>query len=101
MRYYFIDFEPSIRFPEDSRIEDRVVTGLPIKGLGLDDPDDYGRDIAPEMLTNESYDPFKTDVFQIGKMFYDHFWVNEHLPDAINIQHHPHPQVLFFTARRR
>lgn len=59
-------------------MEDRVVTGLPIKRLGSDDPDDYGRDIAPEMLSDGPYDPFKTDIFQIGKMFYDYFCVSEH-----------------------
>ena len=79
VRYYFIDFELGVRFSEDSKVEDRVVTGLPIRRLGLDDPDDYGRDISPEMLSGAPYDPFKTDVFQMGLMFYHYFCVNEHL----------------------
>jgi hypothetical protein len=79
VRYYLIDFELSVRFPENSRSEDRVVTGMPLKRLGLEDPEDYGRDIAPEMLSGEPYDPFKTDVFQMGKMFHDHFHVRRHL----------------------
>jgi len=51
VRYYLIDFELSVRFREDSRSEDRVVTGMPLKRLGLEDPEDYGRDVAPEMLS--------------------------------------------------
>ena len=78
VRYYFVDFELSVRFSEDSRVEDRVVTGLPIRRLGSDDPDDYGRDIAPEMLSDAPYDPFKTDAFQIGIMFHNYFRVSKH-----------------------
>ncbi|KAF9513120.1 hypothetical protein BS47DRAFT_1459789 [Hydnum rufescens UP504] len=73
VRYYFIDFELAVRFAETSPVEDRVVTGLPIKRLGSDDPDDYGRDIAPEMLSDAPYNPFQTDVFQMGIMFYNYF----------------------------
>ncbi|KAF9513119.1 hypothetical protein BS47DRAFT_1344660 [Hydnum rufescens UP504] len=66
VRYYFIDFELAV-------LEDRVVVGLPIRRLGSDDLDDYGRDIAPEMLSNAPYNPFHTDIFQIGIMFYNYF----------------------------
>jgi hypothetical protein len=76
VRYYFIDFELAVHFAETSPVEDRVVTGLPIKRLGSDDPDDYGRDIAPEMLSDAPYNPFQTDVFQMGIMFYNYFRVS-------------------------
>jgi hypothetical protein len=72
-RYYIIDFEFSIRFPEDSTPDQRVVTGIPVLRLGYDHPDDYGRDIAPEMLSENPHCPFKSDVYQLGKMFLSHF----------------------------
>ncbi|KIM72938.1 hypothetical protein PILCRDRAFT_10900 [Piloderma croceum F 1598] len=50
VRYYINDLELSTRFPEDSTPDQRVVTGLPLLRHGYDHPDDYGRDIAPEML---------------------------------------------------
>jgi hypothetical protein len=73
VRYYIIDFEFSIRFPEDSTPDQRLVTGLPILRNGYDHPDDYGRDIAPEMLLDKPHCPFKSDIFQLGKMFLLHF----------------------------
>jgi len=69
-RYHIIDFEFSIRFSEDSSLDQRVVTGL---RNGYDHPDDYGRDIAPEMLLDKPHCPFKSDIFQLGKMFMLHF----------------------------
>ena len=76
VRYYIIDLELSVRFEEDSRPEDRVVTGLPIRRLGFEEPEDYGRAIAPEMLSDQPHNPFKADIFQMGKMFYDHFYAS-------------------------
>ena len=76
VRYYIIDFEFSIRFPEDSDPEQRVVTGLPILRNGFDHPDDYGREIAPEMLWDKPHCPFKSDIFQLGKLFFDYFHVS-------------------------
>jgi hypothetical protein len=70
VRYYIIDFEFSIRFPEDSDPEQRVVIGLPILRNGFDHPDDYGREIAPEMLWDKPHCPFKSDIFQLGKLFF-------------------------------
>ncbi len=75
IRYYIIDFEFAVRFAPDSKPEDRKVSGLPILKRGYDHPDDYGRDLAPEIVTQESYDPFKADVFQLGTMFRDKFHV--------------------------
>jgi hypothetical protein len=73
VRYYIIDFEFSIRFSEDSTPEQRVVTGIPILRNGFDHPDDYGRDIAPEMLLDQPHCPFKSDIFQLGKVLLTHF----------------------------
>jgi hypothetical protein len=73
VRYYIIDFELSVRFPEDSSPDQRVVTGLPLLRLGYDHPDDYGNYIAPEMLLDTPHCPFKSDIFQLGKVFFTHF----------------------------
>ena len=73
IRYYIIDFEFSVRFPENSTPDQRVVTGLPTLWLGLDHPDDYGRELSPEMLLDKPHCSFKLDVFQLGKMFLSHF----------------------------
>jgi hypothetical protein len=78
VRYYIIDFEFSVRFPEDSTPDQRVVTGLPAIKDGSDHPDDYGRDLSPEMLLPEPHCPFKSDVFQLGKMFLSHFRASVH-----------------------
>jgi hypothetical protein len=82
VRYYIIDFELSVRFPEDSTPDQRVVTGLPLLRNGFDHPDDYGRDIAPEMLLDTPHCPFKSDVFQLGKVFLFHFHVR--LPSILS-----------------
>lgn len=81
VRYYIIDFELSTQFPEDSTPDQRVVTGLPLLRHGYDHPDDYGRDIAPEMLLDAPYCPFKTDIFQLGKVFLSHFRASHPLPN--------------------
>jgi len=70
VRYYIIDFEFSVQFLEDSTPEQRVVTGLPALQLGLDHPDDYGRELSPEMLLDKPHCPFKLDVYQLGKMHF-------------------------------
>ncbi|KIM80431.1 hypothetical protein PILCRDRAFT_9611 [Piloderma croceum F 1598] len=59
------------------------VTSLPILRNGFDHPDDYGRDIAPEMLLDKPHRPFKSDIFQLGKLFFDYF----HNPTRLD-----HPQ---------
>jgi hypothetical protein len=70
IRCYIIVFEFSNWLPEDSTLDQRVVTSLPILKYGYDHPDDYGRDIAPEMLLDKPHCPFKSDVFQRGEMFF-------------------------------
>jgi hypothetical protein len=72
VRYYIIDFELSVQFPQDSPPSQRVVTGLPLLRLGFDHPDDYGNHIAPEMLLVTPHCPFKSDTFQLGKVFLTH-----------------------------
>ncbi|KIM81815.1 hypothetical protein PILCRDRAFT_821171 [Piloderma croceum F 1598] len=86
VRYYIIDFEYSVRFPEDSAPDQRVVTGLPGLKYGSDHPDDYGRDLSPEMLLPEPHCPFKSDVYQLGKMFLSHFHPLEtEYPDLVKV----------------
>ena len=80
VRYYIIDFELSTRFPEDSTPDQRIFTGLPLLRHGYDHPDDYGRDIAPEMLLDAPYCPFKSDIFQLGKVLLSHFRASHALP---------------------
>ncbi|KAJ7743242.1 hypothetical protein DFH07DRAFT_964179 [Mycena maculata] len=61
MKYYFIDFGLSVRFPSFAQRE--LVTGL------------YGRlqrDI-PEISETVPYDPFKSDVRLVGEMLYHQF----------------------------
>src|SRR5258708_9909135 len=70
IRYYIIDFEFAVRFAPDSKPEDRKVSGLPILKRGYDHPDDYGRDLAQEIVTTESSSPFKAAVFPLGTMLH-------------------------------
>jgi len=48
IRYFINDFELAITFDTDSDPSSRVVTGLPTAGVR---PGQYGRDVAPEMLS--------------------------------------------------
>jgi hypothetical protein len=73
IRYYIIDFELSVRFAEDSTPDQRVVKGLPLLRNGYDHPDDYGGHISPETLLDAPHCPFKSDVFQLGKVFFTYF----------------------------
>lgn len=74
IRYYLIDFEFAVRFSPNTQLHERVVIGHPLLHLGFDHTT-YGRDLAPEMLSNKPHDPFKTDVFQLGCLFFSHFYV--------------------------
>jgi hypothetical protein len=67
VRYYLNDFEFSVCFDPASDLSTRLVTGLPISTMG--DPSKYGREKAPEMLSDNPYCPFRTDVWQLGRMF--------------------------------
>jgi len=66
IRYFINDFELAVTFDPDSDPSSRVVTGLPTAGVR---PGEYGRDIAPEMLLENPYCPFRADIWQLGKMF--------------------------------
>ncbi|PIL24531.1 hypothetical protein GSI_14287 [Ganoderma sinense ZZ0214-1] len=67
-RVYMINFELAVRFPLDSPAEERVCVGLPSTGSL---PGGAKRPAAPETLSDEPYDPFKLDVWQLGKTFSD------------------------------
>ena len=61
VRYYYIDFDLSIRFAE----------GEPHLALG-----DVGReDKVPELSSDIPYNPFKVDVFALGNMYYKEFYL--------------------------
>ncbi|KIM81809.1 hypothetical protein PILCRDRAFT_491185 [Piloderma croceum F 1598] len=86
VRYYIIDFEYSVRFPEDSTPERHAVTGLSDIKDGSDHPDDYVHDLFPEMLLPEPHCPFKSDAYQLGEIFLSHFCLLEtEYPDLIKV----------------
>ena len=59
VRYYYIDFDLSMRFAE----------GEPHLAIG-----DVGReDKVPELSADVPYDPFKVDIFALGNLYYKHF----------------------------
>ena len=76
VRYSFIDLELSAFYDAGTAPEDRVVVGLPTASLGLDQPGDYGRDVAPEMLSSLPHSPFGADIFQVGKVLLGEFQVS-------------------------
>jgi len=62
------------------------VSGIPILRRGLENPESYGRDLAPEIPGDKLHDPFKADVYQIGKMFHDYFkHLKEEMPELIRV----------------
>ena len=65
-------FELAAFFDYDSDPSMHVVSGLPTKGL----LEKYGREVAPEMLSEEPYCQFWTDVWQLGQMFLRSFQVS-------------------------
>jgi len=67
IRYWYIDFEYAVRFPTGARFDDCRVKGLPAER--------WGRDIAPEAVKADSYDPFAVDVFALGIVFWHLFSV--------------------------
>jgi hypothetical protein len=72
IRYYINDFEFAVVFDPESKPESRLVTGLPLAGLCTGK---YGRDPAPEMLSEAPYCPFRADVWQLGHIFLRYLWV--------------------------
>lgn len=56
LKYYFIDFESSLHFAPDDT--DPRCVGLVGQVRGI-----------PEMSKTVSYNPFKTDIYQLGKAF--------------------------------
>ncbi|KAF8523035.1 kinase-like domain-containing protein [Gautieria morchelliformis] len=72
VRYYLNDFELAVCYERDSHPSTRVVSGLPTKGL----LGKYGRAVAPEMLSEQPYCPFRADVWQLGSMFLRCFQVS-------------------------
>ena len=72
IRYFINDFELAVTFDLDSDPSSRVVTGLPTAGVR---PGEYGRDVAPEMLLESPYCPFRADIWQLGTMLRSIFGV--------------------------
>lgn len=73
VRYYLNDFDLSVCFKYDSEPSSRVVTGVPTTGKRSVA---YGRDAAPEMLSDAPYCPFRADIWQLGDMFNQYFVVS-------------------------
>jgi hypothetical protein len=66
VRYYFTDFEYSVRFAQDSDPATRLVWGIQeMKRFG-----------APETRGSDPYCPFAADVFSLGYFFFDNFRVS-------------------------
>ena len=68
-RVYIIDFETAVEFPESSLPEERRCTGLRLPwGVSSES---YARPVPPEIILGLAYDPFKLDVWQLGKSISD------------------------------
>jgi hypothetical protein len=72
IHYYINDFEFAAGFDPESKPESQLATGLPFAGLRTGK---YGRDPAPEMLSEAPYCPFRADIWQLGHMFLIYLWV--------------------------
>ncbi|TFY59007.1 hypothetical protein EVG20_g7948 [Dentipellis fragilis] len=64
-RVFLIDFEVATSFEADCPKNERLCTGCPM-GSSLIQSETYARPRIPEMNSNEPYDPFKLDVWQLG-----------------------------------
>ncbi|KAH9920664.1 uncharacterized protein B0H18DRAFT_1011872 [Fomitopsis serialis] len=62
-RAFLIDFETAIEFPPELPVEQRLLTGHPMK--------DYQRLLPPEVASGTPYDPFKADIWQLANSFSD------------------------------
>ncbi|KAG5637509.1 hypothetical protein H0H81_004335 [Sphagnurus paluster] len=69
-RVYLIDFEVAIQFPPECPPHERASIGFPLGG-SFPDLAYYGRPHAPECVSGNPYDPFKLDVWQLGKSFWN------------------------------
>jgi len=69
VRYYINDFELAATFDPSSDPSSRVVAGLPTAGIRTGE---YGRNVAPEMLSEAAYCPFRVDIWQLGSLFKSH-----------------------------
>ncbi|TFK89444.1 hypothetical protein K466DRAFT_486812, partial [Polyporus arcularius HHB13444] len=68
-RVYLNDFETAVYFPPDVPLEKRLSVGLP---SGDSFPlERYSRPKPPELLSEQPYDPFKLDVWQLAISFVD------------------------------
>lgn len=76
MRNFINDFELSVCFDFDSSPESRTVVGTPLPPEFASG--NYTREMAPEMNLSKPYCPFKTDIWQLGRMFEDLFGVSAH-----------------------
>ncbi|TFK87222.1 hypothetical protein K466DRAFT_586559 [Polyporus arcularius HHB13444] len=65
-RVVLIDFESAVQFPLDTPVAEQVVTGPP-RGTWKT----YGRKCPPEVYTGTPYDPYKSDVWQLGRSLRD------------------------------
>jgi hypothetical protein len=66
----------SVQFDLDSDPSTRLVTGLPTSVYGMNDSQKYMKELAPEVLNEEPYCPFKADVYQVGYHLWESFLVS-------------------------
>lgn len=73
-KLYLIDFEWAHCFDPDSDPSTRRLSGRPVVHYCENEEDgkkwEYDRPVAPEMDAGEPYDPFLTDVWQLGMYFW-------------------------------
>ncbi len=65
-RVVLIDFESAVQFPLDTPVAEQVVRGPP-RGTWKT----YGRKCPPDVYTGTPYDPYKSDVWQLGRSLRD------------------------------
>ncbi|KAI0647603.1 kinase-like domain-containing protein [Trametes meyenii] len=64
-RVYLNDFETAVYFPQDVPAHERICVGLPLSP-SFPSEKRYSRTRAPELSSDQPYDPFKLDVWQFG-----------------------------------
>ncbi|KAI0636466.1 hypothetical protein C8Q77DRAFT_1246522 [Trametes polyzona] len=66
-RVFLTDFEAAVMFSDKTPFEQCLVSGYPIG----ESYETYTRPVPPEVESGEPYDPFKLDVWQLGKSLED------------------------------
>jgi hypothetical protein len=108
VHYWLNDFELSVQFPSTSDPSTRLVRGIPTSIYGIDDGQQYLKQIAPEALEAEPYCPFGADVFQVGWYLCELTVVSSHFslplssftPSLLTTSHHTEHQKVHSRCLR-